>query len=122
MLSPAVLKTVHGCHNHIKSSNFSHCSGIAQSWGGARELGYFWSYSFIDVLWCALCSIGRGTGYKPSELADMKDGSTLVVGGKEIEVVAGGTCVCAHSKCCGDYIRILCCQWYWPLTLAVMNC
>ena len=38
------------------------------------------------MLSLALCSIGRGTGYKPSELADMKEGSTLVVGGKEIEV------------------------------------
>jgi len=48
MLSPAVLKTGRMVViNHIKSS---HCSGIAQSWGGARELGYFWAYSFIDVL------------------------------------------------------------------------
>ena len=32
------------------------------------------------------CSIGRGIGYKKSELRELTDGSTLVVGGKEVEV------------------------------------
>ena len=33
-----------------------------------------------------VCSIGKGLGYKRSELAGLDDGSTLVIGGKEIEV------------------------------------
>lgn len=32
------------------------------------------------------CSIGKGTGYKASELASLDEGHTLVIGGKEIEV------------------------------------
>ena len=32
------------------------------------------------------CSIGKGTGYKASELASLDEGHTLAVGGKEIEV------------------------------------
>jgi len=48
MLSPAGLKTE--CMVVITPSNLLHCSGVTQSWGGAGELGYFWSYSFIDVL------------------------------------------------------------------------
>ena len=44
---------------------------------------------FLEISECfaySHCSIGKGTGYKPSELANMKDGSTLIIGGKEIEV------------------------------------
>ena len=33
-----------------------------------------------------LCSIGKGLGYKRSELSALDEGSTLVIGGKEIEV------------------------------------
>lgn len=33
-----------------------------------------------------LASIGKGTGYKASELASLDEGHTLVIGGKEIEV------------------------------------
>ena len=32
-------------------------------------------------------SIGRGTGYKTSELSGLVEGSTLIVGGKEVEVL-----------------------------------
>ena len=35
---------------------------------------------------CSTCSIGKGTGYKASELASLDEGHTLVIGGKEIEV------------------------------------
>ena len=33
------------------------------------------------------CRIGKGTGYKSSELQDLQDGNTLVIGGKEIEIM-----------------------------------
>lgn len=33
-----------------------------------------------------LYSIGHGTGYKSSELSSLTDGSTLAIGGKQIEV------------------------------------
>ena len=35
---------------------------------------------------CHSYSIGKGAGYKQSELSALSDGSTLVVGGKELEV------------------------------------
>ena len=43
------------------------------------------------VSWCVsrcntLCSIGKGTGYKAKELASLVEGSSLLIGGKEIEV------------------------------------
>ena len=39
------------------------------------------------VMWCSSSSsIGKGTGYKASELASLDEGHTLVIGGKEIEV------------------------------------
>ena len=45
----------------------------------------FWDFRMFCL---SHCSIGKGTGYTPSELANMKDGSTLIIGGKEIEVFA----------------------------------
>jgi len=49
-------------------------------------------------------SIARGIGYKKSELCDLSDGSTLVVGSKEVEVSMGmyvRMCVrmCSRSAC-----------------------
>ena len=39
-------------------------------------------------------SIGKGTGYKLSELTGLVEGSTLVIGGKQIEVHCVCVCVC----------------------------
>ena len=41
-------------------------------------------------------SIGKGTGYKLSELTGLVEGSTLVIGGKQIEV----HCVCVCMRAC----------------------
>ena len=49
-------------------------------------------FLFIYVVVAMVYSIGRGIGYKKSELCDLSDGSTLIVGGKEVEV---SMCMCA---------------------------
>lgn len=33
-----------------------------------------------------MCSISKGTGYKTGELTELQEGSSLLIGGKEIEV------------------------------------
>ena len=44
------------------------------------QLWLLWSF-------CFPCTrIGKGSGYRPSELESMMEGHTLCVGGKEIEV------------------------------------
>ena len=48
---------------------------------------------------CVLCSIGGATGYRVSEVTGLMEGSTLIVGGKEVEV-------CGYTQC-GD-ITITC--------------
>ena len=54
--------------------------------------GHGWKgVSYCTKLYCsrfiiASYSIGKGAGYKRSELSALCDGSTLVVGGKELEV------------------------------------
>ena len=60
-------------------------------WVGATWVwsGVMWVWLIIVV--AMVYSIGRGIGYK-SELSDLSDGSTLIVGGKEVEV---SVCVCA---------------------------
>ena len=40
----------------------------------------------VLCVFVCICSIGRGTGYRSSELSGLVEGSTLVIGGKEIEV------------------------------------
>lgn len=45
-----------------------------------QKLGVVLTWVWFD------CSIGKGLGYKRSELAGLDEGSTLVIGGKEIEV------------------------------------
>ena len=35
------------------------------------------------------CSIGKGLGYKRSELSALDEGSSLIIGGKQIEVSWG---------------------------------
>ena len=42
--------------------------------------------SSSSLLVSCFSSIGKGSGYKRSELSGLSDGSTLVVGGKELEV------------------------------------
>ena len=42
--------------------------------------------SYVSTSVLHPCSIGKGTGYKASELASLDEGHTLAVGGKEIEV------------------------------------
>lgn len=74
-------------------------AGLCVDWYGERGLGReracFWDcdaarfrLTILRFLGYPFCSIGKGTGYKPSELVNMQDGSTLIIGGKEIEVFA----------------------------------
>jgi len=38
------------------------------------------------MVYTCSCSIGKSTGYKAKELASLVEGSSLLIGGKEIEV------------------------------------
>ena len=49
-------------------------------------MSYYNALVVAHLYGCVLSSIGKGTGYKRSELSALSDGSTLVVGGKELEV------------------------------------
>ena len=42
------------------------------------------SNSYAEYM--CVCSIGKGLGYKKSELSGLTEGSMLIIGGKEIEV------------------------------------
>ena len=50
-------------------------------------------------------SIGKGTGYRNSELSGLVEGSTLVVGGKEIEVTRY-CCLMVMSSNCHAFHKI----------------
>ena len=50
----------------------------------------------------SLCRIGKGIGYKRSDLSALVDGSTLVVGGKELEVKF--TVLCHNSIMHADWM------------------
>ena len=41
-------------------------------------------------------SIGKGSGYKTSELSDLVEGSSLIIGGKEIEVSLFNMCMAMY--------------------------
>ena len=49
-------------------------------------MSFILNYEYIISI--LLYSIGKTTGYRSSELAGLVEGSTLYIGGKEIEVIS----------------------------------
>ena len=83
------------CGVHLSPPICTFCSNSACEWRKCLSEGHGWKgVNCCTILYCAvpssftvLCSIGKGAGYKRSELSALSDGSTLVVGGKELEVL-----------------------------------
>ena len=53
----------------------------------------------INLILCVSFSIGKGSGYKKSEVSGLVEGSTLLVGGKEIEVRKRTLTVYVYPEC-----------------------
>ena len=74
---------------------------------GVSLFNYYIAFSMCFI-YISSFSIGRSSGYKASELSGLVEGSSLIVGGKEIEVCMTVCMCCSEALSSVIYACLFC--------------